>query len=65
MQHKTMGWRSKQDAEKKIFWKKKQIVPVLSSNIIMLFQAKLCCGFNTVAFLQAFNASMWRFRSAY
>lgn len=40
-------------------------IPVLSSNIIILFQAKLCSGFRTVAFLQAFSASIWRFKSAY
>lgn len=31
--------------------------PVLSRSMIMLFQARLCSGFSTVAFLHAFSAS--------
>ncbi|TNN57785.1 hypothetical protein EYF80_031969 [Liparis tanakae] len=41
------------------------MLPVLSSRMTMLFQARLCSGFSTVAFLQAFRASMCRSRSAY
>lgn len=40
-------------------------LPVLSSRMTMLFQARLWSGFSTVAFLQAFRASTCLFWSAY
>lgn len=41
------------------------VIPVLSSSMTMLFQARLWSGFSTVAFLHAFSASTCLFRSAY
>lgn len=41
------------------------VVPVLSSRMTMLFQARLCSGLSMVAFLHAFRASTCLFWSAY
>lgn len=41
------------------------VVPVLSSRMTMLFQARLCSGLSMVAFLHAFSASTCLFWSAY